>query len=176
MKLYSDWDARLDNLTAAVLTRLSESKTGVRVSNVDAFKICYVSSSIARFLFIVQPPREKWAYLFDALLDRIDDPMEENKTLLDEDKAAVADRMLDMMYWAEADSRAWTFTTDGDEKFYRDWVNSQREEDSIFPDRLFESIVPYSPKARTFRPWAVRRALEVMQERRYDIVASHHVT
>ncbi len=118
---------------------------------------------LARFLFIVQPPRKQWATLFDALLDRIDSPTEGNKSLLDEDKAAVADQMLEMMHWAEENSPVWTLTKDGDDEVYREWANSEREKDSIFPDRLLESIARHSSRVRKFGPWAVRRALEAVE-------------
>ncbi|KAI0759636.1 hypothetical protein BC629DRAFT_1548334 [Irpex lacteus] len=165
-----DWAARLDNLTAAVLTRLSGSETGAYVSNIDALKICYFASSTARFLFIVQPPRKKWLSLFNILLDRIDSPTEGNKTLLDNEKAAMADSMLGMMYLADANSLAWTLTADGDDKVYKEWVTSRRRDDGIFPDRLFECIAPYSQKMREPGHWGVRRALEAVQMKTEEAV------
>lgn len=168
--LYLDWNARLDNFAAAVSTRLSESDPDRRISSNDAFKLCYFSSGIARFLFIVQPPRNKWANLFNMLMDRIDSPTDGDRMSLDEDKTSVADHMLAMMHWTEERSRIWLIVFKEDEKAYREWVDSPREEDSIFPDRLFESIVPYASKMRDRRYWGVRRILEAMQMRTEETV------
>lgn len=99
------------------------------------------------------------------LLDRIDSPMDVDgdRMGLDEDKTSVADHMLAMMRSTEERSRIWTFAINEDEKAYEEWVDSPREEDSVFPDRLFESIVPYASKMREPRYWGVRRALEAVQ-------------
>lgn len=168
---YLDWTARLDNFAAAVSARLSQSEPEIRVSNVDALKLCYFTCSLARFLFIVQPPRNKWVKLFITLLDRIDSPAEGNRTLLDEDKASVADHMLTMMRYTEQRSLIWTSTNNGDEEAYEEWVSdSRREEDSVFPDRLFESIAPYCTKTREFGFWGVRRALDTVQMKTEETV------
>lgn len=169
MRFLIDWNVRLDNYTAAVLARLDD--TDHPISSADAFKLCYFGIGIARFLVVVQPPREKWFALFNPLLDRIDPLPDELRPSLDEDKASVADHMLTMLYWAEGgSSRPWTKTSDSDEEFYAEWSKGWRETDSIVPDRLIESIAPHaSPQARLTVSWRVRRALEILQAKPANI-------
>lgn len=162
--VYTDWNTRMDNFVASVLTRLSDSSSHV-VSSADALKLCYFTTGLARFLVAVQQPREKWFKVFDSLIDRMDTVTDELGASLNDDKASVADHMFNMMCWAERDNESWTWTVgeEGEEEAYTAWLNSWREDDTIFPDRLLESIAPYAPKTGSSTAWRVRRVLDRME-------------
>ena len=152
-----DWCAVLDNFSAAVAARLSDTKDPM--SNVNALKLCYFASSLARFLLPVQPPRENWFRLFNMLLDRVDSARGSERHALNKAKARIADHMLVLISTAEGHGDAWTPPQDGDDAIYAIWANEWKDGDAIFPDRLIECIAPFAPKSRTNTSWRVRRAL-----------------
>ena len=108
----------------------------------------------------VQPPREQWHSLFNMLLDRIDGPHARRPDDLDRAKASISDHMIQLIAKAEGYACQWTAPRDGDDEVYGEWANKWKDGDSVFPDRLIESIAPYAPKSRRNASWRIRRALE----------------